>query len=86
MKTLYKVALCFVIIGAINWGMVGMFNVNLVSLLFGTDTISVHETWQSPLSKWLEGMYMQGMLSEATMRKICYENAQKIYNLNVKVK
>ena len=55
-------------------------------LLFGTDTISVHETWQSPLSKWLEGMYMQGMLSEATMRKICYENAQKIYNLNVKVK
>ena len=29
---------------------------------------------------------MQGMLSEATMRKICYENAQKIYNLNVKVK
>lgn len=39
MNTLYKIALCFVIIGAINWGMVGMFNVNLVSLLFGTDTL-----------------------------------------------
>lgn len=38
MNTLYKVCLAIVIIGAINWGMVGVFNVNLVSLLFGVDT------------------------------------------------
>ena len=38
MNTVYKVALTLVIIGAINWGMVGIFNVNLVSLLFGVDT------------------------------------------------
>ncbi len=38
MNTIYKVALVVVIIGAINWGMVGIFNVNLVSLLFGVDT------------------------------------------------
>ena len=38
MNTIYKVALAMVIIGAINWGMVGIFNVNLVSLLFGEDT------------------------------------------------
>ena len=38
MNTIYKVALAMVIIGAINWGMVGIFNVNLVSLLFGVDT------------------------------------------------
>ena len=38
MNTIYKVALIVVIIGAINWGMVGIFNVNLVSLLFGVDT------------------------------------------------
>lgn len=38
METLYKIALSIVIIGALNWGMVGLFNVNLVSLLFGTDT------------------------------------------------
>lgn len=38
MNTIYKVALVIVIIGAINWGMVGIFNVNLVSLLFGPDT------------------------------------------------
>lgn len=38
MNTLYKIALVLVIIGAINWGMVGIFNVNLVSLLFGVDS------------------------------------------------
>lgn len=38
MDTIYKIALVVVIIGAINWGMVGIFNVNLVSLLFGVDT------------------------------------------------
>lgn len=38
MNTLYKIALTLVIIGAINWGMVGIFNVNLVSLLFGVET------------------------------------------------
>ena len=39
MNTLYKVALTFTIIGAINWGMVGIFTVNLVSLLFGVDSM-----------------------------------------------
>lgn len=39
MKTLYRISLCLVIIGAINWGMIGMFNVNLVALLFGADTL-----------------------------------------------
>lgn len=38
MNTVYKVALTLVIIGAINWGMVGIFNVNLVTLLFGVDS------------------------------------------------
>ena len=38
MNTIYKVALAMVIIGAMSWGMVGIFNVNLVSLLFGVDT------------------------------------------------
>ena len=39
MNTLYKIALALVIIGAINWGMIGVFNVNLVSLLFGEDSV-----------------------------------------------
>ncbi len=38
MNTLYKIALSLIIIGALNWGMIGIFDVNLVSLIFGTDT------------------------------------------------
>lgn len=38
MRTLYKIALFIVIIGAVNWGMIGIFDINLVSLLFGEDT------------------------------------------------
>ena len=39
MNTLYKVCLTLIIIGAINWGMVGLFDVNLVTLLFGEDSV-----------------------------------------------
>lgn len=38
MNTLYKTCLTLIIIGAINWAMIGMFGVNLVELLFGVDT------------------------------------------------
>ncbi|HHU23883.1 MAG TPA: DUF378 domain-containing protein [Bacilli bacterium] len=39
MSILQKIALVFVIIGALNWGLVGLFNFNLVAFLF--DNISV---------------------------------------------
>ena len=35
MKVLYYIALALVIIGALNWLLVGLFNFNLVSTLFG---------------------------------------------------
>ncbi|QCX34570.1 DUF378 domain-containing protein [Caloramator sp. E03] len=35
MKKLYKVALILVLIGAINWGLVGLFQFDLVATLFG---------------------------------------------------
>ena len=35
METLQKVALVLVIIGALNWGLVGLFQFDLVSSLFG---------------------------------------------------
>lgn len=35
MKIVQKVALVFTIIGAINWGLVGIFNFNLVDSIFG---------------------------------------------------
>ena len=35
METLQKIALVFTIIGAINWGLIGFFDFNLVTALFG---------------------------------------------------
>ncbi len=38
METLQKTALVITIIGAINWGLIGFFDFNLVSSLFGKDS------------------------------------------------
>lgn len=35
-KFLQYFSLTIVVIGAINWGLIGFFNLNLVSLLFGS--------------------------------------------------
>lgn len=35
MKIIDKIALLLVIIGAINWGLIGIFNFNLVETIFG---------------------------------------------------
>ena len=34
METIEKVALVFTIIGALNWGLIGLFDFNLVTTLF----------------------------------------------------
>lgn len=39
METLQKIALIFTIIGAINWGLVGFFDFNLVTSLFKDSTM-----------------------------------------------
>lgn len=39
METLQKIALVFTIIGAINWGLIGILDFNLVEMLFGDMTI-----------------------------------------------
>lgn len=39
MNTLYKIALVTSIIGCINWGLVGIFNFNLVEYLFGDESM-----------------------------------------------
>lgn len=39
METLQKVCLVLTIIGAVNWGLIGLFDFNLVSFLFGEMTM-----------------------------------------------
>ena len=38
MEMLQKIALVVTIIGAINWGLIGLLDIDLVALLFGTST------------------------------------------------
>jgi uncharacterized protein len=39
MKSLNLVTLLLTIVGGVNWGLVGLFDFNLVAALFGADTI-----------------------------------------------
>ena len=39
MKIIDKIALLLIIIGAINWGLIGIFNFNLVYTIFGTMSV-----------------------------------------------
>lgn len=39
MKTIDYIALILVIVGAINWGLIGFFNLDLVRLIFGDMTM-----------------------------------------------
>lgn len=39
METIQKIALVFTIIGALNWGFIGLFDLNLVSMIFGDMTM-----------------------------------------------
>ena len=39
MKIIDKIALVLIIIGAINWGLIALFELDLVALLFGEMTI-----------------------------------------------
>ena len=38
MRSLHWLALTLVVVGALNWGLVGLFDFDLVAALFGTDS------------------------------------------------
>lgn len=40
MNVISLIALILVIIGGLNWGLVGLFNLNLVQALFGTTILA----------------------------------------------
>ena len=40
MNTLQKICLSITIIGAINWGLIGLLDFNLVESIFGADSIN----------------------------------------------
>jgi len=40
MRALHAITLALVIIGGINWGLIGLFNYNLVDAIFGTMSLA----------------------------------------------
>ena len=63
MKGLDYTALTLVIIGAINWGLIGLFRLDLVSLLFG------NMTWLSRVVYTLvgiSGVYLLSLYGRVT--------------------
>lgn len=63
MKGLDYTALTFVIIGAVNWGLIGLFRLDLVSLLFG------NMTWLSRVVYTLvgiSGLYLLSLYGRVT--------------------
>ena len=63
MKGLDYTALTLVIIGAVNWGLIGLFRLDLVSLLFG------NMTWLSRVVYTLvgiSGMYLLSLEGRVT--------------------
>lgn len=56
MSVLYRIALVLVIIGAINWGLIGFFRFDLVAYLFGGQT--------AVLSRWVYALVgLAGLIS-----------------------
>ncbi len=49
-----------ILIGAINWGLIGAFNFNLVSVLFGVNTILTNIIYILVGISGLCGLYMYG--------------------------
>lgn len=48
-------------------------------LMFGTDMVNTDMVF--PLGEWLDRQYQEGKLSAQAYRKICFENAKKIFQL-----
>ncbi len=41
MEIIYKICLFFTVLGALNWGLIGLFDFNLVTMLFEEGSIIV---------------------------------------------
>lgn len=55
-----KIALALVIIGALNWGLIGLFNFDLVATLFGGQTAMLSRVVYSLVG--LAGLYSISLL------------------------
>lgn len=60
METLRRIALALVIIGALNWGLIGFFQFDLVATIFGGQAAALSRVVYALVG--LSGIYCIGML------------------------
>jgi len=70
MRALSIVALVLMVIGAVNWGLIGLFGFNLVSAIFGEMTVLTRSIYVLVGLAGLFGIAMLMTLSESR-RDIC---------------
>lgn len=61
MHKLYKIALVIATIGCINWGLVGIFDFNLVEYLFGDGTLLTRIVY---ILVFISGLIQLGILTK----------------------
>lgn len=66
MKALNITAQVLLVIGALNWGLVGLFDFNLVAALFGADSILSNLVYILVGLAGLYGLYMIATLAKQT--------------------
>jgi MYXO-CTERM domain-containing protein len=74
MSTLLKLAMLIAIIGAVNWGLIGFFNWNLVDAIFGGDAREMTST-ASRVVYALVGL--SGLVALASLRRISGEHDER---------
>ena len=71
MKALNAIALVLIIVGGINWGLVGLLDFNLVSALFGVDT------WLSNLVYILVGL--AALYAIVLFKKVTTDDVHRVH-------
>lgn len=80
MKTLQRIALVLVIIGAINWGLIGFFRFDLVAAIFGGQTSAISRIIYALVG--LSGLACIPLLFHPSDEKEKATNRQNYGNLN----
>ncbi|HEY4600923.1 MAG TPA: DUF378 domain-containing protein [Cerasibacillus sp.] len=81
MKTLQRIALILTIIGAINWGLIGFFDFDLVAAIFGGQDAAFSRTIYSLVG--LSGLFAITLLFDQT-DDIHHEEMQRGPNQDVR--
>lgn len=80
MATFKRIALTLVIIGAINWGLIGFFNFDLVAAIFGGQTAALSRIIYGLVG--LSGLYCISMLFSPMEEANLSQNHQRRLNYN----